>query len=79
MGNLGKIAEAQINHTERPKFGNYLYGAFGRDFLTKEGRHHHDRRAHEQQWKALCDATALHASFEMVEKHLGVNLEGRAH
>ena len=38
VGNLGKIAEAQINQPERPKDGNYLYGAFGRDFTTKEGR-----------------------------------------
>ena len=35
VGNLGKIAEVQINKRERPKDGNYLYGAFGRDFLTK--------------------------------------------
>ena len=38
VGNLGKIAEAQICRRERPKDGNYLYGAFGRDFLTKDGR-----------------------------------------
>ena len=38
VGNLGKIAEVQINRHERPKDGNYLYGAFGRDFLTKDDR-----------------------------------------
>ena len=45
VGNLGKIAEAQICRRERPKDGNYLYGAFGRDFLTDDGQAHHDRRA----------------------------------
>ena len=38
VGNLGKIAEAQVLQRERRKDGNYLYGAFGRDFLTSEGR-----------------------------------------
>ena len=38
VGNLGKIAEAQICRHERQKEGNYLYGAFGRDFLTSDGR-----------------------------------------
>ncbi|MDQ3645851.1 MAG: CoA transferase, partial [Actinomycetota bacterium] len=75
VGNLGKIAEVQINQAERPKFGNYLYGAFGRDFLTKEGRRIMIVALTRQQWKALCDATGLHESFEMVEKQLGVNLE----
>src|SRR5581483_10800812 len=28
VGHLGKIAEVQVNHSERPKYGNYLYGAF---------------------------------------------------
>ncbi|HVM35666.1 MAG TPA: CoA transferase, partial [Actinomycetota bacterium] len=74
VGHLGKIAEVQINGTERPKFGNYLYGAFGRDFLTKEGRRIMIVALTANQWKALCDATGLHASFEMVEKQLGVDL-----
>jgi len=38
VGNLGKIAEVEINRAERPKYGNYLYGAFGRDFATREGK-----------------------------------------
>ena len=38
VGNLGKIAEAQVCRRERQKEGNYLYGAFGRDFLTKDDR-----------------------------------------
>ena len=38
VGNLGKIAEVEINRHERVKDGNYLYGAFGRDFRTRDGR-----------------------------------------
>ena len=36
-GISARSREAQICRHERPKDGNYLYGAFGRDFLTKEG------------------------------------------
>ena len=45
VGNLGKIAEAQLLRRERQKEGNYLYGAFGRDFLTKRRPPGDDRRA----------------------------------
>ena len=38
VGNLGKIAEVQVSRASGRKDGNYLYGAFGRDFATKEGR-----------------------------------------
>src|SRR5688500_20363541 len=31
-GNLGYIAEAQVNRSERPRLGNGIYGTFGRDF-----------------------------------------------
>src|SRR5437667_493868 len=37
VGNLGRIAEAQLGGHDQPKDGNYLYGAFGHDFETREG------------------------------------------
>ncbi len=38
VGNLGRIAEAQLGSRDQPKDGNYLYGAFGHDFETRDGR-----------------------------------------
>ena len=38
VGNLGYIAEVQVNGTVRPPIGNDLYGAFGRDFASADGR-----------------------------------------
>ena len=38
VGNLGHIGEAIVNGTERAPIGNDLYGAFGRDFATKDAR-----------------------------------------
>ena len=38
VGILGHIGEAMVNRTERAPIGNDLYGVFGRDFATKDGR-----------------------------------------
>lgn len=74
VGNLGKIAEAQINQTERIKDGNYLYGAFGRDFLTKEGHRIMIVALTLRQWKNLVKATGLHEAFEACERMMDIDL-----
>jgi 2-methylfumaryl-CoA isomerase len=74
VGHLGKIAEVQVNQHERPKYGNYLYGAFGRDFLTRDNRRVMIVALTPRQWTSLCDATGLHESFSMVESQMGVDL-----
>ncbi len=74
VGHLGKIAEVQINGTERPKYGNYLYGGFGRDFLTRDGHRIMIVALTLRQWQALCEATGLAEGFVAVEHLLGVDL-----
>ncbi len=74
VGNLGKIAEVQINHSERPKDGNYLYGAFGRDFLTKEGRRIMVVALTLRQWQNLVAATGLGDAFATCEQMMDVDL-----
>src|SRR5688500_8944666 len=34
---LGYIGEAAVNEVDRPRFGNEIFGTFGRDFKTKAG------------------------------------------
>jgi 2-methylfumaryl-CoA isomerase len=55
MSHLGFIAEAQLG-IERPKYGNYLFGAFGRDFLTSDGARVMVIGLTGRQWKSLCEA-----------------------
>jgi 2-methylfumaryl-CoA isomerase len=74
VGNLGKIAEAQVLRRERRKDGNYLYGAFGRDFLTSEGRRIMIVALTGRQWQNLVEATELHEAFETIEKLMDVDL-----
>jgi 2-methylfumaryl-CoA isomerase len=74
VGNLGKIAEVQINHNDRQKDGNFLYGAFGHDFPTSDGRRVMIVGLTFRQWKGLIDATDLKPSVEAIEGMLGVDL-----
>ena len=75
LGNLGKIAEVVINRSERPRFGNYLYGAFGRDFVTADGERVMVVALTPRQWKGLRDATGLHGEFDAVGERLGLDLK----
>ena len=59
VGNLGYIGEAQVNHEDHYSFGNYLYGAYGRDFETKDDRYVYVVAITKRQWQALCKATGL--------------------
>ncbi len=75
VGHLGKIAEVQINQHERPKYGNYLYGAFGRDFATKDGKRVMVVGLTARQWHSLVAAVGIADACVQVEKLLGVDLE----
>ena len=64
----------QINHHERPKDGNYLYGAFGRDFMTRDGRRVMIVALTARQWKGLVEATGLGEAFDTIGKLMDVDL-----
>jgi 2-methylfumaryl-CoA isomerase len=74
LGNLGKIAEVMINDSDRPKDGNYLYGAFGRDFETLEGKRLMVVALTPAQWTNLCDATQLGPAFDKLGARMGLDL-----
>ncbi len=54
---LGHVAEAQINGTERGRFGNYLYGAYGAEFTTADGARVYVAGISPKQWSSLLEAT----------------------
>ncbi len=74
VGHLGNIAEVQINKVERPKYGNYLYGAFGCDFATKDGKRVMVVGLTPRQWRSLVAAVGIGDACAQVEKLLGVDL-----
>jgi 2-methylfumaryl-CoA isomerase len=73
LGNLGKLAEVQINDADRPKDGNYLYGAFGRDFETLDGKRLMLVALTPHQWESLCTATGLGDELGALAKRLGLD------
>ncbi len=75
VGNLGKIAEVQINHHERAKDGNYLYGAFGRDFATKDGHRVMIVALTLRQWRNLVEATDLEPALDAIARLTDVDLD----
>jgi 2-methylfumaryl-CoA isomerase len=74
LGNLGKIAEVAINDNDRSKDGNYLYGAFGRDFETLEGQRVMVVALTDPQWEGLLRATGTESAFDELEKRVGLDL-----
>lgn len=58
MGSLGFLAEAELG-VERERSGNYLYGAFGRDFISADGVRFMVVGLTPKQWRGLCEATGL--------------------
>jgi 2-methylfumaryl-CoA isomerase len=74
MGNLGYIAEVQVNGEDRESTGNYLYGAYGRDFPTRDGRIVYVVAITNRQWQALGAATGLAAPLALLEPTLNIDL-----
>ncbi len=67
---LGHIAEAQINRAERSRLGNDMYGAFGRDFETRDGRRVMAVAISYRQWQSLLDAMGMEEKMKRVEELL---------
>ncbi|MGH2938442.1 MAG: CoA transferase [Solirubrobacterales bacterium] len=75
VGNLGRIAEVTLAARDQPKDGNYLYGAFGHDFETREGRRLMVVALTARQWSALQDVTGIHEACESIERATGYDLD----
>jgi 2-methylfumaryl-CoA isomerase len=78
VGNLGRIAEAQLGAQDQPRDGNYLYGAFGHDFETRDGRRVMVVALTPRQWKALQDVTRIHDACRSIEQVTGHDLSSEA-
>ncbi len=75
VGHLGRVAEAELGGRDMRRDGNYLYGAFGHDFETSDGRRVMVVALTRRQWKALIDATELHEQIAKVAEATGFDLD----
>jgi 2-methylfumaryl-CoA isomerase len=74
VGNLGRIAEAQLGGRDAERDGNYLYGAFGHDFGTSDGRRVMVVALTGRQWTALIEVTGTAEAFQSLETVTGHDL-----
>lgn len=73
--NLGYVADVQVNGAVRPPMGNALYGAFGRDFPTADGRRVMVVAISGRQWRAIGKVTGLAGKLAMIGPMLDVDLD----
>ncbi len=74
LGHLGHIAEWEINGAERVPIGNDLFGAFGRDFGTCDGRRVMVVAITDRQWRGLVAATGIAEGCAAIERDRGLDL-----
>jgi 2-methylfumaryl-CoA isomerase len=74
MGHLGFIAEAELGPA-RERHGNFLFGAFGKDFVSADGVRVMVVGLTLKQWRALCSATGSDAAVAALAARLGLDLD----
>ena len=70
LGNIGEVATIS---QDRPRLGNALYGSFGRDFKTADGRHLMIVAITQRQWLGLLEALNLKAELQTLQSRLDVD------
>ena len=74
LGHLGQVGEVVINGEERGRYGNYVYGTFGKDFATSDGGRVMVVALTPRHWSSLLEATATAPAMTALEEELGVDL-----
>jgi 2-methylfumaryl-CoA isomerase len=77
-GHLGLIGEAILEPEPRGRFGNDVYGTFGRDFGTRDERRVMVLALTARQWASLGEATGLTREFAALESREGADFRNEA-
>jgi 2-methylfumaryl-CoA isomerase len=75
MGHLGFIGDHTINNATRPRYGNDLYGAMGRDFMSADGKRMMIIAISPKQWTGLQNAGRFADEIRALENKLGISLD----
>jgi 2-methylfumaryl-CoA isomerase len=73
LGNLGQVAEVLLSGSDRPRSGNALFGAFGRDFITHDGARVMIVAITARQWSNLIAALGIGDAVAGLEAELGIS------
>ena len=79
MFNAGAGPEMLYRGADRERLGNAIWGAFGRDFLSKDGKRFMVAALTPKQWKATVEAFGLGTEVAALEAELGVDFAASDH
>lgn len=72
LGHMGQIAEV-LTQGDRPRYGNALFGAFGRDFTSSDGQRVMVVAITGRQWSGLVKALGLQEAVAALEAKHGIS------
>lgn len=74
LGHLGFLGEAALHGADRARYGNYLFGAYGRDLVTADGRRVMVVGLTDAQWRGLVAATDSADAMDALGTQLRLDL-----
>lgn len=77
--NAGAGPEMLYRGADRERLGNAIWGAFGRDFISRDGKRFMVAVLTAKQWRAAIEAFALAAPVAALETELGVQFANSDH
>lgn len=79
LANSGTMAEMLYRGGDRPRLGNAIWGALGRDFTSRDGKRFMVAVLTAKQWRALVDALDLAVPIAALEADTGVSFASSDH
>ena len=73
ISNLGFVGDVIVNNSKRERIGNFLYGAFGKDFITRDNIRMMIVAITPKQWRQLLDSIKVVGSIRKLEKKMKLN------
>lgn len=73
VANVGAMAEMLYRGGDRERLGNAIWGAFGRDFRSRDGKRFMVAALTNKQWAGLIEAFGLSAEVAAIEARLGLS------
>jgi 2-methylfumaryl-CoA isomerase len=68
VANLGMLAETVMEGQDRPRLGNTVYGAFGRDFVTRDGQRLMLMAITPRQWSGMVEVLGIGQEIAAIEE-----------
>jgi 2-methylfumaryl-CoA isomerase len=73
VGNLGQIAEVISTGADRARYGNDVFGAFGRDYVTADNKRLMIMALTPRHWSGLIEVLEIAAPVAAIEQANGVS------